>query len=104
MFGPESQIRELSEFKTNIAFQKVCSVHINISLKMAEEGNDLLNGLVAGYLAKVSPGISKKFKVCYQSFIFIFLLTNLSVCGSHSHAIKTPERVRNAPRKGLWVP
>ena len=34
---------------------------------MAEEGNDLLNGLVAGYLAKVSPGISKKFKSLHSS-------------------------------------
>ena len=55
VFGPE---RDLSECKTNIAFQKVCSVHINISLKMAEEGNDLLNGLVAGY-----PAYSRKIPV-----------------------------------------
>ena len=34
---------------------------------MAEEGNDLLNGLVAAYLAKVSPGISKIFKSLHSS-------------------------------------
>ena len=40
------------------------------SVIMAEEGNDLLNGLVAGYLDKVSPGISKKFKVCQYNSLF----------------------------------
>ena len=49
-------------FKTLVEFQKFCL--IQIQCMMADEGNDLLNGLVAGYLAKVSPGISKKFKVC----------------------------------------
>ena len=34
---------------------------------MVKEGNDLLNGLVAAYLAKVSPGISKKFKSLHSS-------------------------------------
>ena len=40
---------------------------------MASEGNDLLNGLVAGYLAKVSPGISKKFKVCQLFTLPLFV-------------------------------
>ena len=30
---------------------------------MADEGSNILNALVAGYLNKVSPGIAKKFKV-----------------------------------------
>ena len=58
---------EDQEILDNICISETLIVGIISPVIMAEEGNDLLNGLVAGYLAKVSPGISKKFKSLHSS-------------------------------------